>query len=69
MRLSLVVVTEAKNLISLYKKFDFLKPVESPCFRFMRRNEGLAFASLFRPEVYILENIFGIILDPEQINE
>lgn len=46
---------------------DFLKPVET--IRFMRRNEGLAFASLFRPEVYILEKIFGIILDPEQVNE
>lgn len=62
-------MTEAKNLISLYKTIDFLKPVESPRFRFMRRNEGLAFASLFRPEVYILENIFGILLDPEQANE
>lgn len=69
MRLSLEVVTEAKNLISLYKTIDFLKPVETPRFCFMRRNEGLAFASLFRPEVYILENIFGIILDPEQVNE
>lgn len=62
-------MTEAKNLISLYKTIDFLKPVETPRFCFMRRNEGLAFASLFRPEVYILEKIFGIILDPEQVNE